>query len=105
MVILSSCSSLLPRPQLVFEWSTPRSNLSGNRKDKTDVFHLTSDDEGEDWGEDEDSQEVTTPTVPVAIVRRLSRVCVILARKRSRWLPILKFGHQISTKTCTVVFL
>lgn len=105
MIIISSCSSLLPRPQLVFEWSTPASNLSGARTDKTDVFHLTSDDEGEDWGEDEDSQEVTSTTVPVAIVRRFSRVCVILARKRSRWLKIRKCVHQISTKTCKVVFL
>lgn len=54
---------LLPHPQLVFEWST--------LADKTDVFHFTSDDEGEDWGEDEVDQEVTTTTVPIAIVCKL----------------------------------
>lgn len=65
--------ALLPRSQLVFEWPTPPSNLSGERSrtGKTDVFHLTSDDEGEDWGEDEDDQEVTTATVPVIIVCKL----------------------------------
>ena len=73
---------LLPRPQLVFEWSTPPSNLSGESS-RTDVFHLTSADEGEDWGENEDDQEVATTTVLVAIVRNLH----------------IRSVHQISAQT------
>lgn len=61
-----------PRPQLVFDWSTPSPKLSGesSRTDDTElpnlmcdgVCEVLSDDESSDWGKDEDSQEVRVAT-------------------------------------------